>query len=99
MIARQKKHTELYNIPRVRAVLIETLDESWAERCRRIAAHETVSPKKPTRLFWFAGTQPFIEPETVLVGSQQPAFLSRPLSLFEPVWKTPVDDTAYSLLD
>ena len=101
-IARQKKHTELYNIPRVRAVLIETLDDSWAERCRHIAAHETVSPKKPTRLFWFAGTQPFTQLEPVQRGSQQrmlPAFLSRPSSLFDRIWKTAVDEKVWSLLD
>ncbi len=101
-IARQKKHTELYNIPRVRAVLVETLDDAWVDRCRRIAAHETVSPKKPTRLFWFASSQPFTELQPVQQGSQQrmlPAFLSKPETLFDPVWKTPVDDQAFSLLD
>ena len=45
---------ELFNIPRARAVLIETLDDPWRERLRKVAAHPTARPDKPTSMFWFA---------------------------------------------
>ena len=97
---------ELFNIPRARAVLIETLDDPWRERLRKVAAHPAVRPDKPTSMFWFAHNQPYLE-KTALTGSQrpQPAFLSRPLTIFEQIWKVPTltppqtHDKAYSLLD
>ena len=102
---RQARMLELFNIPRARAVLIETLDDPWRERLRKVAAHPAVRPDKPTSMFWFAHNQPYLE-KTALTGSQrpQPAFLSRPLTIFEQIWKVPTltpqtHDKAYSLLD
>ena len=100
--ARQQRLMKLYGIPRVRAVLIETLDDPWAEQLRKRAAHPMVSPQKPTPLFWITGNKRYTEKVPVAAGSEElkSHFLTEPKSIFARMWKTPAgEDTAYSLLD
>lgn len=40
---KQRRQEEDYGIKRVRAVLIETVDDNWADDLRSAAAHPTVS--------------------------------------------------------
>jgi hypothetical protein len=79
----QKKHREKYGVPRIRAVLIETLDRQWAMQLRECAQHPVVSGR-PSPLFWFTPSE-FIRVE-------------EPASIFEPRWASPVDKTLHALL-
>lgn len=100
--ARKQRLMKLFGIPRVRAVLIETLDDPWAEQLRKRAAHPSVSGSRPTPLFWVAGNKRYTEKVPVAEGSPdlKPQFLLQPKTIFHRFWKTPVDDQkAYSLLD
>jgi hypothetical protein len=50
-IVKQRLHEKEYGIKRVRAVLIETIDDDWADTLRSAAAHPVVSGNKPSPLF------------------------------------------------
>jgi len=82
-IVEQKKHRERFGVPRIRAVLIETLDRQWAWQLRECAKHPIVSGR-PSPLFWFVPSE--------FVRLQEPA------SIFQNMWATPVDNTLHSLL-
>lgn len=101
----EKKHQEHYQVPRIRAVLVETLDENWAEHLRlQVGAHPVVS-KKPSPLFWFTHSPAFIKPveieEGITVKRKRvvPYFLQNPKVIFERQWRCGADDNSYSLLD
>jgi hypothetical protein len=79
----QKKHREIYGVPRIRAVLVETLDRQWAWHLRESAKHPIVSGK-PSALFWFTPSE-FVRPD-------------EPDSVFRSIWATPVDTTLHSLV-
>jgi hypothetical protein len=101
-IVKQRRHEEDYGIKRVRAVLIETINDDWADTLRRGAAHPVVSGNKPSPLFWFTTSRFFITPvESTANGRkrQVPFYLERPEIVFKKIWASPVDDTLYSLLD
>jgi hypothetical protein len=101
-VVKQKRQQELYGIPRVRAVLTETVDDEWAERLRQAAGHVTVSGSKASPLFWFTTSRLFVE-ETVVQGNGRarslPMHLSRPDIVIRKIWASPVDDTLHSLID
>jgi hypothetical protein len=101
----EKKHQEHYNVPRIRAVLVETLDENWAEHLRQqVGAHPVVS-KKPSPLFWFTHSGAFASPVEIEEGISVkrkrvvPFFLQNPKVIFERQWRCAVNDNTYSLLD
>jgi len=102
-VVKQRRHEADYEIKRVRAVLVETVDDDWAMRLREVSAHPLVSGTKPSPLFWFTPSRLFeFGPDKV--EAQQYAkrknfFLSHPEIIFHPLWATPVDDSLYSLLD
>ena len=82
-IVAQKKHRQRHGVPRIRAVLVETLDRQWAWQLRECAKHPIVSGK-PSGLFWFVPTE-FVR-------------LENPASIFQKMWASPVDMTLRSLL-
>lgn len=100
-VVKQKLHQNIYGVPRIRAVLTETVDDDWAERLREAADHVTVSGSKPSPLFWFTTSRLFIE-ETVVQDSRArklPVHLSHPDIVIRKIWASPVDDTLHSLID
>jgi len=101
-IVKQRRHEEDYNIKRVRAVLIETIDDDWADTLRSAAAHPVVSGTKPSPLFWFTTSRLFTQQEEITEDGRKRKianFLLRPEIVFKKIWASPVDDTLYSLLD
>ena len=100
-IARGRKHEEKYQIRRVRAVLIETLDTAWAEELRQAARHPIVSGNKPTPLFWFTASEVFTESREVEQGRGMrkiSRFLAEPDLIFKKVWATPLTQDSQELV-
>jgi hypothetical protein len=86
----------------VRAVLIETLDDDWAEHLRAAAGHPGVSGNKPSSLFWFTTSRLFNEQVEVREGNRTkllPTFLLRPEIIFQQIWATPAQQQLFSLFD
>jgi hypothetical protein len=104
-IVKQKLHKAIYNVPGIRAVLIETLDRQWAETLRQSAGHPAVSGPKPSNLFWFTSSEFFTETITKQEGKRQkrvPYYQENPSTIFNPLWFTPNDqagDKPHSILD
>jgi hypothetical protein len=101
-IVKQRLHEEDYSIKRVRAVLIETIDDDWADTLRSAAAHPAVSGSKPSPLFWFTTSRLFtqqIETEENGRKRQVPSYILHPEIILKRIWASPVDDTLYSLFD
>lgn len=91
-IVRQKRDVEDYGVKRIKAVLIESTSHDWTHHLRRGARHEIVSGRNPTRLFWFASSEPFEEKIAVEIkGRAQEAmrFLDYPELVFRKIWSTP----------
>jgi hypothetical protein len=101
-VVKQRLHELDYGIKRIRAVLIETLDASWAERLRDAARHPAVSGNKPSPLFWFTPSELFTKPHQTKEYNRSrdvPLYLLRPEVIFDKIWASPADDTFHSLLD
>ena len=101
-IVKQRRHEQDYGIKRVRAVLIETISDDWADELRSAATHPTVSGNKPSPLFWFTTSRLFTQPQEIEEGKskrQIPYFMLHPEIVFKRVWASPVDPTLYSLFD
>ncbi len=102
---KQKLHQAVYNVPNIRAVLIETLDRQWAETLRQAAAHPAVSGPKPSNLFWFTSSEFFTEHVTKREGKREKKvayYQEQPSVIFKPLWFTPNDragNTPRSILD
>jgi len=93
----QRKHEKAYGIKRVRAILIETLDTSWAEELRQAAAQVC-----PLPLFWFTASEIFTRKKEVQDGNRPrklPVFLFRPGIILDKVWVSAVGDRLQSLFD
>jgi hypothetical protein len=93
-IVKQKLHQGAYGIDRLKAVITETVDDEWAEYLRDAARVPIVSGK-PSPLFWFTTSRLF----TDLTEDGKPTYLTRPETIFDRIWATPVDDTLHSLID
>ena len=104
-IVKQKLHQLRYKIENVRAVLIETISDQWAEVLRQAASDPVVSGPKPSNLFWFTPSNFFTQPITKQIGDKLktiPYYLEHPEVIFGNYWFTPNDragDSARSLLD
>lgn len=101
-VVKQKRHREVYDIQRVRAVLTETVDDEWAERLRQAAGHVTVSGSKASPLFWFTTSRLFVEEAAVQDNGRArtlPMYLRHPDIIVRKIWASPVDDTLHSLID
>jgi hypothetical protein len=101
-IVKQRLHQLRYGIDRVRAVLIETLDDDWAEQLRQAAEHPGVSGNKPSPLFWFTTSRLFTEQVELREGNRTkilPKFLLSPEIIFQRIWAQPAQQQLYSLFD
>lgn len=101
-VVKHRHHTHHYGVPRIRAVLIETITPHWAEELRAAAKHPLVSGAKPSPLFWFTTSTLFTHGGGVAdEGQEQSAhyFLTQPSVVLRRIWATPAEDNLYSLLD
>jgi hypothetical protein len=98
-IVKQKLHELKYGVKRIRAVLIETIDDAWADHLRQAAGEREVSGSKPTPLFWFTTSTLLTKLLQREGEGTAPAYLAYPEIIFKPIWASPVDNNLYSLLD
>jgi hypothetical protein len=95
-IVKQKKHTQDYGVKRIRAVLIESIEDYWTNALRLHARHGVVSGAKPSPLFWFTTSDVVFEQKTPAkikgVEKEIPVFLEKPELVFGRIWATPADD-------
>jgi hypothetical protein len=95
-IVKQKKHVQDYGIPRIRAVLVESIKDSWAYNLRACAAHPVVSGSKPSPLFWFTTSDIIFERKVKTkiksVEKEIPKYLDTPELVFAKIWATPQDE-------
>ena len=94
-VVRQKKHLADYGVKRIRAVLVESIDDEWTNNLRTAARHPIVSGK-PSPLFWFTPSDlAFERLISVKIKSAEkkiPIFLEKPELVFGKIWATPADD-------
>lgn len=90
-VMKQKLHKEHYGIDRIRAVLVESTDNSWANHLRVNAGDKLVS-NNPSELFWFTTSTLFGQKPTTVVGGKEkevPIYLDKPEVVFGKKWATP----------
>ena len=105
-IVKQKKHLADYGVKRIRAVLVESIDDQWTNTLRTSARHPIVSGK-PSPLFWFTPSDLVFErlvPVNIKSAAKTvPIFLEKPELVFGKIWATPADDDEHpvfqSLID
>lgn len=95
-VVKQKKHVADYGIKRIRAVLIESIEDHWTNQLRLHARHPIVAGKKPSPLFWFTTSDLVFEGKTTvkIKGAEKeiPLFLEKPELVLGRIWATPIDD-------
>lgn len=81
---------------RIRAVLVESVEDYWTNQLRLHARHPAVSGAKPSPLFWFTTSDVVFERKTnVRIKSAEkeiPVFLEKPELVFGRIWATPLGD-------
>lgn len=94
-VVKQKKHAADYGVKRIRAVLVESIEDGWANSLRTSARHPVVSGAKPSPLFWFTTADVIFERKvkTKIKGVEKeiPIFLEKPELVFGKIWATPPD--------
>lgn len=97
---KQQLHVEAFGVHPIRAVLIETPDESRARKLMDLAQEPVVmGNNKRSGLFWFIISPLFCVPVTDSdVGKQSASYLLRPELVLERLWATP-DLTLHALGD
>ena len=100
-IVKQKKHVEDYGVKRIRAVLVESIDDDWTNNLR-ISARSPIVSGKPSPLFWFTPSdlafEKLIAVKIKSAEKQIPIFLEKPELVFGKIWATPVDNDEQSVL-
>jgi hypothetical protein len=95
-VVKQKKHVADYGVKRIRAVLVESIQDYWTNGLRLHARHPVVAGKKPSPLFWFTTSDIVFEQKTNVkikgVEKEIPLFLEKPELVFGKIWATPLDD-------
>jgi hypothetical protein len=95
-IVKQKRHVADYGVKRIRAVLVESIEDHWTNQLRLHSRHPVVAGSKPSPLFWFTTSDLIFEQKTKvrIKGAEKeiPQFLEKPELVFEKIWATPVDD-------
>jgi hypothetical protein len=95
-IKKQQRHKEAFGVHPIRAVLVETTEESRAVKLMQLAEHALVSGAgKRSGLFWFCISPLFTDPQE---GTPLPRYLDKPEAVFDPVWALP-DRTLHTLAD
>lgn len=95
-IVKQKKHAEAYGVNRIRAVLVESIEDHWTRNLRNCARYPIVSGKRPSPLFWFT-TSDLVFERTVKkkiksVERNVPVYLEKPELVFAKIWATAADE-------
>lgn len=94
-VVKQKKHVQDYGVKRIKAVLIESIDDHWTNSLRLAARHRIVSGSKPSPLFWFTTSDVIFErlitKKIKSIEKQIPVFLEKPEIVFGMIWATPAD--------
>jgi hypothetical protein len=97
-IKRQQKHKEAFGVHPIRAVLIETTDESRARKLMDLAQDAVVLGEgKRTALFWLVISPLFTTPTDARIKSV-PNYLDRPTVVLDRLWALP-DQTMRALTD
>jgi len=95
-IVKQKRHVADYGVKRIRAVLIESIEDHWTNQLRLHSRHPVVAGSKPSPLFWFTTSDLIFEQKTTIriKGAEKEIlqFLEKPELVFEKIWATPADD-------
>ncbi len=95
-VVKQKKHVAEYGVKRIRAVLVESIQDHWTNQLRLQARHPVVAGKKPSPLFWFTTSDLVFEQKTTVrikgVDKEISVFLEKPELVFGKIWATPLDD-------
>lgn len=52
-VLKQKRRVADYGVKRIRAILVESIEDRWTNELRLRARHPIVAGKKPSPLFWF----------------------------------------------
>jgi hypothetical protein len=98
-IKRQQKHKAAFGVHPIRAVLIETTDESRARKLMELAGQAAVIGEGArTALFWFAISPLFTTPAETSGNKSVPSYLDRPAVMLDRLWAMP-DLTLHSLAD
>lgn len=94
-VVKKKKHIDDYGVKRIKAVLVESIEDHWTNNLRIAAMHPVVSGSKPSPLFWFTTSDIIFErPLNVTIKSAQkevPVYLEKPELVFAKIWATPAD--------
>ncbi len=95
-IVKQKKHVTDYGVKRIRAVLIESIKDSWTNELRLHARQPIVAGNKPSPLFWFTTSDAVFEQKTTVkikgVEKEIPIYWEKPELVFAKIWATSLDD-------
>jgi len=95
-VVKQKRHVEDYGVKRIRAILVESIKDSWTNELRLHARQPVVAGKKPSPLFWFTTSDVVFEKKTTVrikgVEKEIPIYLEKPELVFGKIWATPIDD-------
>ena len=95
-IKKQQRHREAFGIHPVRAVLVETTNETRARRLMELVHHPLLCGRdKRAGLFWFTISSLFAE---CAQGAASARHLASPEVLFDPIWALP-DGSLHSLGD
>jgi hypothetical protein len=95
-VVKQKKHVADYGVKRIRAVLIESIEDHWTNQLRLHARHPVVAGKKSSPLFWFTTSDLVFERKTkvVIKGVEKeiPLYLEKPELVLGKIWAMPDGD-------
>lgn len=95
-VVKQKKHVADYGIKRIRAVLVESIQDHWTNQLRLHSRHRSVAGSKPSPLFWFTTSDLVFERKTTVrikgIDKEIPLFLEKPELVFGNIWATPAGD-------
>ena len=98
-IKRMQKHRETFGVHPIRAVLVETTDESRARKLMELVEQPIViRSSKRSALFWFTISPLFSSPANSSGVDPCASYLLRPETVFEPLWAMP-DMTLHALTD
>ncbi len=98
-IKRLQKHREALGVHPIRAVLIETTNESRARKLMELVEQPIViGQSKRSALFWFAISPLFTAPRDPGLGKQFASYLLRPELVLDQLWAMP-DFTLHELGD
>jgi hypothetical protein len=101
-IKRQQRHRETFGVHPIRAVLIETTNESRARKLMELVHHPLLRGQdKRVGLFWFTISPLFSDATPKGNGGSDrvfPRYLQSPATLFTPIWALP-DGSLHSLSD